>query len=150
VGGRLDRCYAASQPRSAGIFSAVGLFAGTDLASRRRQLPWALSVEREGGRAACIQIAQWLSLWVWMPTTMCADVLSCAAVSRRPPALAALAGRLLGRRGPEWGHFMLLSVGAVLCDRGACAGVGLIVRIPGVRLRASGYGELPSGLAGVY
>ncbi len=61
---------AVRQPRNplGWIFSAVGVFAGlTSLLGDRNYLGLCLW---SGAVAPCIQIAQWLSLWVWMPTTM--------------------------------------------------------------------------------
>ena len=61
---------AARQPRNpiGWIFSAVGVFAGlTSLLGDRNYLGLCLW---SGAGAPCIQIAQWLSLWVWMPTAM--------------------------------------------------------------------------------
>jgi len=61
---------AVRQPRNplGWIFSAVGLFAGLiSLVGDDNYLGLCLW---SGAVAPCIQIAQWLSLWVWMPTTM--------------------------------------------------------------------------------
>jgi signal transduction histidine kinase len=61
---------AVRQPRNpiGWIFSAVGVFAGlTSLVSDDNYLGLCLWSETA---APCNQIARWLSLWVWMPTTM--------------------------------------------------------------------------------
>ena len=61
---------ATRQPRNpiGWIFCAVGLFAGlTSLVSDNNYLGLCLW---SGAAAPCIQIARWLGLWVWMPTTM--------------------------------------------------------------------------------
>jgi signal transduction histidine kinase len=61
---------AVRQPRNpiGWIFSAVSVFAGlTSLVSDENYLGLCLW---SGAAAPCIQIARWLGLWVWMPTTM--------------------------------------------------------------------------------
>jgi signal transduction histidine kinase len=61
---------AVRQPRNpiGWIFSAVGVFAGlTSLLSDNNYLGLCLW---SGAATPCIQIARWLSLWDWMPTTM--------------------------------------------------------------------------------